>query len=285
MQDIDNDMHWHLRLGEASAAATRLASGKLHLPVRDSSGKIDPLGRWLNEQRRRYNQGTLSAQRREALEATGFDMNPVRGKASQKPRPTDGEPGVQNGCRHVSSLDVLIRERLKYRVIYADPPWRYDNQGTRAATDNHYSTMSSADIAAMPIPDLADTDCFLHLWTTNGFLKDALDIMDAWGFDFKSQAVWVKPQMGLGNYWRLNHELLLLGRKGKPQWKARNLHSAVTFPRGKHSAKPEAFRTMIEQANDGPYLELFGRRAAPGWTVFGNQMPDDLVDRTYLAIG
>lgn len=98
----------------------------------------------------------------------------------------------------------------------------------------------------------------------------------AWGFEFKSQFVWGKPQLGLGNYWRIAHELLLLGRRGSPEWRARDLRSWGEFPRRGHSAKPEEVRTMIERACEGPYLELFGRRAAPGWTVWGNQVSRDL---------
>lgn len=160
----------------------------------------------------------------------------------------------------------------KFGCIYADPPWRYGNQATRASTDNHYKTMSVAEICAMTVGELAAENCHLHLWTTNAFLFDARDVMKAWGFEYKSCFVWVKTQMGIGNYWRVSHEFLLLGIRGTQRFKSRSLKSWGEFRRGRHSAKPEEIRTMIENASPGPYLELFGRALIDGWTVFGNQI-------------
>lgn len=171
--------------------------------------------------------------------------------------------------------DIAASGRL-FGCIYADPPWRYANRGTRGAAERHYPTMSAEEIAALPVSRLAARDAWLHLWTTNGHLEAALACLRAWGFEFKSQFVWVKPQMGLGNYWRISHELLLLGKRGNPEWRARDLRSWAKLPRRAHSAKPEEVRAMIERACPGPYLELFGRRAVPGWTVWGNQIERDL---------
>lgn len=163
-----------------------------------------------------------------------------------------------------------------FATIMADPPWNYGNQATRAATDNHYVTMSVDDICAMPVKDFAADNAQLHLWTTNGFLRQAFDVMDAWGFSHRSCFVWCKTQMGIGNYWRVSHEFLLLGIRGSATFENKALKSWAELDRGKHSAKPESIRAMVESAFHGPRLEMFGRMAAPGWTVFGNEVERSL---------
>lgn len=169
--------------------------------------------------------------------------------------------------------DLSNLEQRKFGTIYADPPWQYGNQGTRASTGNHYNTMTLDDICNMPIETLAADDAHLHLWTTNAFLFDAKRVMDAWGFEYRSVFVWVKPQMGIGNYWRVSHEFLLLGIRGNAKrFNEHNHMSWGEFDRSKHSAKPEKIRQTIEKVSNGPYLELFGRKQVHGWTVFGNQV-------------
>jgi len=170
-------------------------------------------------------------------------------------------------------LTTLIENGQKFACIYADPPWSYSNQGTRAATDNHYSTMSIDQIAALPIRSLVADRAHLWLWTTNAFLFECPKLFDAWGFEFKSSYVWAKPQLGLGNYLRNSHELLLLATRGGLTAAARNVRSWDVLGRGRHSAKPEQVRArVIEKISPPPRLELFGRREVAGWTVFGNQI-------------
>jgi len=169
--------------------------------------------------------------------------------------------------------DLATLAGQKFGTIYADPPWSYGNQGTRAATGNHYGTMSVADICAMPIKELAADDAHLHLWTTNAFLRDSFELIDAWGFEYKSCAVWCKPQMGIGNYVRVSHEFLMIAVRGDcKSFKKKNVMSWFELPRGKHSAKPDYWRQVIEENSPGPRLELFGREQIPGWTIFGNQI-------------
>lgn len=171
----------------------------------------------------------------------------------------------------VDNLDILSGQ--KFGCVYADPPWSYSNQGTRAATGNHYSTMPIDDLCAMPIKSLVADDAHLHLWTTNSFLREAFDVMQAWGFEYKSCAVWCKPQLGIGNYVRVSHEFLLIGVRGDcKSFKQKNVRSWFELPRSKHSAKPGYWRTVIEDNSPGPYLELFGRQQVKGWTIFGNQI-------------
>lgn len=173
----------------------------------------------------------------------------------------------------VSDLSALAGSGKTFGTIYADPPWVYDNQGTRAATGNHYSGLTVSELCELPVGELAAPDAHLHLWTTNAFLFECPKLFDAWGFEFRSSFVWVKPQMGIGNYWRNSHEFMLTAIRGNAKrFNDKSLMSWLQCDRGKHSAKPERVRQYIERASAGPYLELFGRSPAQNWTVWGNQI-------------
>ena len=189
-------------------------------------------------------------------------------------------PDDSPGCA-VAELDALIEQGRTFGTIYADPPWQYRNQATRAAASKHYPTMPLDEIAALPISDLAAENAHLHLWTTNAFLPSAFGIIEAWGFTYKSCLVWVKPQMGLGNYWRVSTEILLLGVRGWCPFGGRPQRSWVEHPRTGHSRKPEVVREIIEQVSPRPRLELFGRITALGWTVWGNEVEKSLYDGSH----
>lgn len=176
-----------------------------------------------------------------------------------------------------TDLNELVSAGRKFGCIYVDPPWQYSNQGTRASTDNHYSTMTVDQICALPVRELAADKCHLHLWTTNGFLFECPKIFEAWGFEFKSSFVWVKPQMGIGNYWRNSHEFMLLAVKGGQTAISKSEMSWISAKRGTHSAKPRCVRDTIQRLSPGPYLELFGRYPVDGWTVFGDQVATDIL--------
>lgn len=177
----------------------------------------------------------------------------------------------------IADLHQLVEQGKRFGCIYADPPWLYDNQATRAATGNHYSGMTVDELCELPIRELAKDDAHLHLWITNAFLFDAPRIFAAWGFEYRSTYVWVKPQMGIGNYWRNSHEMMLTAIRGDAKrFNDRSLKSWGEFDRTAHSAKPERIREMIQRASHGPYLELFGRRKTEGWTVWGNQIERNL---------
>jgi N6-adenosine-specific RNA methylase IME4 len=179
----------------------------------------------------------------------------------------------------VDTLVGLAESGRRYATVYADPPWPYRNQGTRAATGNHYLGMTVEEIAALPVEPLLLDQAHLHLWTTNAFLFEAKTVMEAWGFEYKSCFVWVKPKLGIGNYWRVSHEFLLLGVRGKCQFREHDQASWCELPRGLHSSKPEPLRTIIERVSPGPYLELFARRPANGWSVWGNEVDRGLLFR------
>jgi N6-adenosine-specific RNA methylase IME4 len=187
---------------------------------------------------------------------------------------------IATGPRVVGNLRELIDRGAKFGTIYADPPWPYENQSTRGATDDYYVTMSVEEICAEPVGDLASDGAHLHLWTTVAFIREAFVVMEKWGFDYRSMFVWNKPQFGIGNYWRLNHEILLLGVKGKCPFRSRDERSCQTFNRREHSAKPDEIRQIIEKVSPGPYLEMYGRSIDMNtpWTVYGNQV----VEREFL---
>ena len=174
----------------------------------------------------------------------------------------------------VRDLGVLVQQGVKFPTIYADPPWPYSNTAARGAAEKHYRTMTLEQIRNEPVRTLAAEQAHLHLWTTNAFLREAFDVLQAWGFRYKSCLVWVKPQLGMGNYWRVSHEFLLLGVRGNLPFGDRTCRSWLMARRTLHSRKPFAFRALIERVSPGPYLELYGREEQPnsGWTVYGNQI-------------
>lgn len=183
-----------------------------------------------------------------------------------------------SGTCTVDDLNKLLLQGKTFGTIYADPPWSYGNQGTRAATDNHYNTMSIEEIAALPVASLASEQSHIHLWTTNAFLHDSFHLLEHWGFEFKSLLVWDKDRFGIGNYWRLQTEYLLLGTKGGLTFSDHSQPNIVRMTRTQHSAKPEAIRKMIEKVSPGPRLEMFARRVATGWTCWGNEIEKTMFD-------
>jgi N6-adenosine-specific RNA methylase IME4 len=185
-----------------------------------------------------------------------------------QPVPTPTAPTTDR----VADLEELVRCGRTFGTIYADPPWEYGNRATRGAAARHYRTLTVEQIARLPVANLAAEAAHLHLWTTNAFLFAAEQVIRAWGFEYKSCFVWTKPTVGLGNYWRVAHEFLLLGVRGKCPFRNRGQRSWQCIPGGEHSAKPERVRQLIELVSPGPYLELFARRRFPGWLVWGDQV-------------
>lgn len=166
----------------------------------------------------------------------------------------------------------------KFAVIYADPPWDIQQKGARGAA-LHYDLMTLERIKQMPVADLAADNATLLLWTTNAALPAALEVMTAWGFEYKTNAVWDKYFMGLGNYFRGSHEILLHGVRGKAPFKFRGQRSTLLFPRQDHSHKPEEMIPLIERVLDGPYLEIFARRrpnSLSDWSVWGAEIESDI---------
>jgi len=159
-----------------------------------------------------------------------------------------------------------------YRTIVADPPWRYGNTSTRGAAEDHYGTMTIEELCALPVIDRAADEAHLYLWVTNNFLKEGFEVVEAWGFDYKTCLTWVKPQMGMGNYFRGSTEHILFGTRGNLRTDQNNVMNWFEARRGRHSAKPGCFYDIVEASSPGPYLEMFARSARLGdWHYWGNE--------------
>jgi N6-adenosine-specific RNA methylase IME4 len=194
---------------------------------------------------------------------------------------------IEHGCV-VDDLITLAESGKRFSVIYADPPWPWESWGSdtgkiHTAPDNHYGTCSLDEIAKLPVDRLAADDCALLLWCTGPHITIGTHckIIEAWGFKPSTMAfVWIK-QNESGNvrhsgngYWTLaNAEVCFIATKGSPLRLANDVHQVVMAPIAGHSAKPEEVRYRIERLFPGPYLELYGRKPVPGWTVWGNEIP------------
>lgn len=167
-----------------------------------------------------------------------------------------------------------------YAVIYADPPWRFEprsrDTGMDRAADNHYSTMTLDGIKALTIP--AADDCVLFLWATVPMLPQALDVLGAWGFTYRSHFIWLKDRIGTGYWTRNRHELLLIGTRGTipAPVPGEQYESVITAPVREHSVKPFEFHEIIEDMFPGlPRFEMFARgERAGGWDRWGNEVDD-----------
>ncbi len=164
----------------------------------------------------------------------------------------------------------------KYRVIYADPPWQYSNNQPDYQTvqDDHYPTMPLNDICKLPVGEISLDDAVLFLWATSPILEDAFKVINAWGFKYKASFIWDKVKHNMGHYNSIRHEFLLIAVRGSCQPDNLKLFDSVqTIERTDHSAKPEAFRTIIGTLYPyGKRIELFARAKADGWEQYGNQI-------------
>ena len=165
----------------------------------------------------------------------------------------------------------------KYSVIYSDPPWSYRNSGFDASAEAHYPTMSTDEICAMSedLEERLTGDAVLFMWTTNPMMIEATRVIEAWGFTYKTNMVWVKERAtGLGFYTYGQHELLLLATRGSFTPDGDLSNSVIEGGQKEHSRKPHSvYKTIETMYPRGPYLELFLRgKAREGWTGFGNEV-------------
>lgn len=201
--------------------------------------------------------------------------------------------GALQLARSVAAQDPVIRPDLRvvhdgeglpgmagsFRTIVADPPWRYGNTSTRNAADKHYPTMSVDELCELPVEAHAAAESHLYLWATAPLLREAFTVMEAWGFTYKTNLVWVKPQMGMGNYFRVSHEHVLFGIRGKAPTTSKSQMSWFLADRTGHSAKPDSFIDIVERCSPGPGLEMFARRDGRtprmdtdfAWSYWGNE--------------
>ena len=176
-------------------------------------------------------------------------------------------------ARHQSELP-----KQKFQVIYADPPWSYNDKCDSGAiqsggVDKHYPTMSINEICELPISDLAEDDSVLFLWTTSPLLEDSFLVINAWGFNYKASFIWDKIKHNMGHYNSVRHEFLLIATRGSCTPDNMKLFDSVqSIERSEHSKKPHEFYEIIETLYSGSKIELFARNIRDGWSSWGNEV-------------
>ena len=180
-------------------------------------------------------------------------------------------------------VDIFNTDK-KYQIIYADPPWIFKVWSDKAQRNvaDHYPVMKVEDIKRIPVQDMAADNAVLCVWATFPNLKYALEVIEAWGFEYKTVAfTWVKKNKkvdslfwGNGYYTRSNAEICLLATKGKPLARlSRSVHSVILSRVQEHSKKPDIIREkIVEFSGDIPRIELFARQYADGWDCWGNEV-------------
>lgn len=177
----------------------------------------------------------------------------------------------------------------KYKTIYADPPWQFQNRKGKVSPEhkrlNRYSTMALNEIKQLPVGDIAEEKCHLYLWVPNALLPEGLEVMKAWGFEYKTNIIWEKVRKdgfpdgrGVGFYFRNVTEVLLFGIKGDKNRTLDAGRSQVNLVRSvkrEHSRKPDEFIPLIESCSSAPYIELFARGDRQGWDMWGNQATEE----------
>lgn len=183
---------------------------------------------------------------------------------------------------------------MRYHTLLLDPPWPIrwnrsangpktdfvpDVSGFRGNPERHYPTMSLEEVAALPIPDVADADAQLWVWTINTYLHDTFHLIDQWGFDYRWTIVWDKERTGLGAWLRGQVEYLLLATRGDARWRlgahgqeGSAFTDIIREPRREHSRKPKRAYQMIEALGIPPRIEFFARDRREGWDWYGNQL-------------
>ena len=183
-------------------------------------------------------------------------------------------------------LDAFARK--KFRTILADPPWQFQNRTGKMAPEHkrlaRYRTMKLGEISALPISHVAANTAHLYLWVPNALLPDGIRVLQAWGFQYKSNIVWHKIRKdggpdgrGVGFYFRNVTELILFGVRGtnaRTLAPGRRQVNFLATQKREHSRKPDELFDIIESCSPGPYLELFARGTRPGWIGWGNQSED-----------
>ena len=177
----------------------------------------------------------------------------------------------------------------RYRTIYADPPWQFQNRTGKVAPEHkrlsRYSTMTVPEICRLPVAEAADEKSHLYLWVPNALLPEGLEVMRAWGFAYKTNIIWEKVRKdgmpdgrGVGFYFRNVTEILLFGIRGEKNRTLDPGRSQVNLLRAikrEHSRKPDEFISLIERCSPAPFLEMFARGSRRDWDMWGNQATAD----------
>ena len=181
----------------------------------------------------------------------------------------------------MAEIDIFSPVK-KYDVIYADPPWRYQDKKCNGACALHYDTMKIQDIKDLPVKELAAKDCVIFMWITYPMLKEGIELMEAWGFKYKTIGFqWIKLNksgkgkfFGLGRWTRGNTEACFIGVRGKPSRKSNSVSRIIEESVRAHSQKPEVVRDKIRElmGDELNYIELFARQHYEGWDCWGNEV-------------
>ena len=173
---------------------------------------------------------------------------------------------------------------MKYQIIYADPPWKYDfcrkiktRPNNMHIVETHYPTMTAEEIKNISLGNIIDKNCVLFLWATSPKLKEAIEIIEPWGFNYVTSMIWDKDWRGMGYWTRSQHEILLIARRGKVKPPRLSISSIIKSKKGRHSKKPTIFYEIIEEMfPDSNKIELFAREKREGWDVWGNEVESDI---------
>ena len=191
---------------------------------------------------------------------------------------------VVNVTQPTPAEDLLSKADERYSTILADPPWQFQNRTGKMAPEHkrllRYPTMELKKIMELPVPKLAAASSHLYLWVPNALLKEGLQVMDSWGFTYKTNLVWHKIRKdggsdgrGVGFYFRNVTELILFGVRGSMRTlqPGRTMVNLLATRKREHSRKPDEIYNLIEECSPGPYLELFARFKQQGWDQWGNE--------------
>ena len=172
----------------------------------------------------------------------------------------------------------------KYQIIYADPPWKYKEDWGNGAAKHHYKAMTMEELRVLPVKEIADDNCHLYLWATNPFIREGLELVGEWGFEYKQLITWIKTNannslyMGLGYYFRVCTEQCILAVKGRLPRLDKGIKNAFYAPHTIHSKKPPVFRDLIlKHSGELPRIELFARQKVDGWDCWGNEIKERLI--------
>jgi N6-adenosine-specific RNA methylase IME4 len=177
----------------------------------------------------------------------------------------------------------------RFRTVLADPPWRFQNRTGKMAPEhqrlNRYSTMELDEIMELPVPQIVATRAHLYLWVPNALILEGLEVMNRWGFTYKTNIIWYKTRKdggpdgrGVGFYFRNVTEMLLFGIRGKNNRTldpGRTQTNIIATRKREHSRKPDEQYALIERCSPGPYLEMFARHHRRGWEQWGNESPKE----------
>lgn len=249
------------------------ASAPVRYPLETDKTNNDKKGKTLEVIAQKAGVSTRTAEQYDAIQRKGTE--------EQKAEVAEGKASIKKVYTQIQKAERLEKNKAtewpegKYRIIYADPPWSYGDErsGFGGATD-HYNTMTMEELKNMPVAALSEDNAVLFLWGTAPLLSEALELIEAWGFKYKTNIVWDKVKGSLGNYTSVKHEHLFIATKGSgvPDNTIRVDSVQVIERTSRHSEKPEEFRNIIETLYTyGNKLELFARKKVEGWEVYGNE--------------